>query len=231
MATYSLVDQGTGELLRYDDPFAEVTPELIARADEVENELRGHLGNLQKTYIQIGLCLDIFDREKLYLAKQCDSFREYAKSPHLGMDYRTAHDLLRIVREALPILMQNDMMHLLPSVSKMRALLPTLADGEETFIKAVEAVQDLTVAASYDAIDEIRGVDAKDKKRKPFRAVVRTGPKEHKVKIYSTNEEDSYTLGFLSVKREEWAAFENMFGSNVEFDIQQTETRLEFNAR
>lgn len=216
--TYSQIDPGTGALLTYNDPFAQVDDKMVSRAIKVEQEIIGHVGTIQKAYIELGAALDEFEKDKLYLARQYDSFRAWTQSPEIGIDYRTAHDLIRIIREALPIIVNNDKMDMLPPVSKMRALLPTLADGEDVFLEALEAIQDLTVSESYNAIDEIRGVEKTQDGRKPFRAVVKTGDTNHVVKIYSTNPEDSYSLGILTISRSDWPKFETIFGNRVEFE-------------
>src|SRR5688500_13132292 len=133
--TYSQIDEGTGQLLTYYDPYVAVNDEMIERANDIEEALIVNAGKLQKTYLEIAVAIEEFDRNKLYLAKSCDSFRQYMREngAKINMSYRTAHDLIRWVREAIPILYKNNAMELLPPVSKMRMLLPTLADGEDTF--------------------------------------------------------------------------------------------------
>src|SRR6478752_8941544 len=105
------IDQGTGELVRYDNTYDFVKDGDVKRADEVADEIIEHSRTIELHYLKLAQALSTFNSERLYLAKGFPSFRVWAESNEItGLSYRTAHNLLRIADEALPILQRNDAM-------------------------------------------------------------------------------------------------------------------------
>lgn len=218
------IDQGTGELVRYDNTYDFVKDGDVKRADEVAEQIIEHSRTIELHYLKLAQALSTFNQERLYLAKGFPSFRTWAESNEIsGLSYRTAHNLLRIADEALPILQKNDAMEMLPSVSTMYDLLPILSDdnAEEKFIEAVERVQGLTNRDAKAEIREIRGIDSGSIEKMPtvFSAKVTRGDTYHRLKIYCSDGEEYYDCtpsGPVVIKPEHFARFEERFGRFIE---------------
>lgn len=161
----------SGELETYRDPYGVVSQEDVQAAIDLEQKIINERHAIDVGYLRIALDLAQFNERKLYLARGYPSFRDWTDSPEIRIGYRLAHDLLRIVNEAIPILEKHDAMDALPSISNMRDLLPILADdnAEEKFIEAAYTVKDLTNREAKDAVRQIRGIqrDYDEKKLLP----------------------------------------------------------------
>lgn len=211
----------SGELERYHDEFANVTPELVYESAALEAQIIHQKSEIEAGYLKIARDLSTFRRKKLYLGRGYGTFRQWAESPEIGIGYRLVHDLVRIADEAIPILVKHDAIEALPSVSNMRDLLPILADdnSEDKFIEAVYVVKDLTNKEAKAAVREIRGIEQRHDDKLPavFSASVRRGESFHTVLINCNDGDDYYRVGTLSIKPAHWARWEDRFGRFVEY--------------
>jgi hypothetical protein len=213
-----------GKMEAYEDSFRLVSQEDVEKALELENNILVVAGQISTAYLQIAKALAEFKDKKYYKARGFETFNLWAESDNLkSIGKRTAHDLIRIYNEALPIFAKHDAMDALPMInsSTMRALLPILSDenGEDKFIEAAYAVKDLTVRDSYATIDEIRGKPNRyeeDDLPTVFSAAVKRGPNYHTVEIVCLDPEQTYTVGKLTIHRSHWPAWEKRFGRFVE---------------
>jgi hypothetical protein len=212
-----------GELVAYDDHFKDITPEDAAFAEERELTILKQAGHISRSFLMIAQLLSEFEEKKLYKARGYETFKLWANSPNLhGIGYRTARNLIRIYREAVPIFARHDKMDLLPLIqtSKMQALLPILGDedAEDKFIEAAYQIKDKTIKDSYAIIDEIRGKKNKYDESMPtvFSAQVQYGESYHKVRITAIGEDDIYDCGTLNIKARDWHRWEERFGRFVE---------------
>lgn len=219
------VIDGSGELIPYADEFKNVTQEDAEAAELLEAEILMTAGQISVGYLQLAKRLYDFAEKKYYLARNFSSFREWANSPNLkGIGYRTARDLVRIYTEVIPILAKHDAMEVLPLIqsSKMRALLPILADenAEDKIIEAAYRIKDLTTEDSYAAIKEIRGIHDEFGEEMPviFKAKVLRGESFHKVIVTAIDNDDNYQVGMLTVKPKHWTRFEARFGRFFEIE-------------
>ena len=200
-----------------------VQPEDAAFAEELENGILKMASTISVGYLQIARALNEFDEKKLYKARGYETFKLWANSPNLhGIGYRTARNLIRIYREAVPIFARHDKMDLLPLIqtSKMQALLPILGDedAEDKFIEAAYQIKDKTIKDSYAIIDEIRGKKNKYDESLPtvFSAQVQYGESFHKLRITAIGEDDIYDCGTLNIKARDWWRWEERFGRFLE---------------
>ena len=226
MTDTQYVIDGSGELVAYADHFKDVTQEDAEYAEALETHIISVAGNVTVGYLQMAKALSEFEEKKYYKARGFESFRAWADSPNLkGIGYRTAHDLIRIYRDILPVLAKHDAMDAMPLIQsgKMRAILPILGDenAEEKIIDAVYTIKDLTTKDSYAAINEIRGKkDSFEEGDLPtiFKAKVLYGESYHKVIITAMAGDDIYQVGMLSIKPKDWPRWEERFGRFVEYE-------------
>jgi hypothetical protein len=215
---YSIIGSG-GELETYVDPYANVTEERIAEAEKLEAEILNHSAQIDLHYLQVGKLLCEFKEKHLYKERGYDSFRAWANSSDLkNIGYRSAHNLMRIVNEALPILAKRQAMEVLPSVSTMVNLLPILSDenAEDKFIEAVYEVKDLTVNDAKERIRDIRGMGRTIDDERPaiFKAQVTRGDDFHSVRIYCSTGADYYEVGVLNIKTRDWPRWAERFSEH-----------------
>lgn len=225
MTDTQYVIDGSGELVAYDDHFKHVTEADAEEAEKLENEILHVAGLISTQYLLVGKALCEFKEKKYYLARGYESFRAWADSPNLkGIGYRTAHDLMRIYTDIVPILAKYDAMDALPLVQsgKMRAILPILGDenAEKKIIDAVYTVQDLTTRDAYAAINEIRGKKDffEDELPVVFKAKVIYGDSYHKVMVTALDNDDIYSVGTLMIKPKHWPRWEERFGRFIEIE-------------
>lgn len=203
-----------GSLQTYSDPYGNVKQEDVDKAIFFENKVRQALGAIQAAYIAAGQALDVIEAERLYLARGYPTFKDWLRSPEIGISYRLAHDLIRIVREALPVLMNRNAMDLLPNVSIMRSLLPVLESGEDQFIAAAQAVQGKTVEDAHREIARIQGrADDTD----PFiKGFIRTYNDVHTIKFIYYTTQETFDLGELRLTTEQLREFRRVFRGELE---------------
>lgn len=214
-------DPGTGEIQRYADTFSAVTDKDVARAEEVEGQIIDHTKSIEIHYLKLARALSTFNAEKLYLAKGYPTFRAWADSADIpGLSYRTAHNLIRIADEALPILEKHDAMNLLPPVSTMYDLLPILSDenAEEKFIEAAERVQGLTTRDAKQEIRAVRGIEEPydQVKSSILKARVWRGEDKHRIELWIAAGDRYYQAGTVHIDKRDWPEVESVFDGNYE---------------
>lgn len=195
------------------------TPEQVVQANEQLHIVLENKKNAEISFLRMAQALDVVEKNQLYKAHGVPSFRAWVSSPNVDLSYRLASDLLRIVREVLPILPEGTN---IPSVSTLRELLPVLGDdqGKEKFVEALHEVEGLTVVDTRERIKELRGIARPIDEPLPavFKARVRMGEAFHRVEITCTTGVDQYNVGVLTIRREHWPRFESRFGAFIEFE-------------
>src|SRR5690606_25951756 len=80
------------------------------------------------------------------------SFKEWVEAPEIEVGHRVALDLLRIVREVMPVLQQDRELGAAiqtlgdAKISKTRAMLPLLSEGfDEEFIDLIDRAPQMTL--------------------------------------------------------------------------------------
>lgn len=160
------IDQGSGEVQFYQDPYKNVDAAAVEKADEITRRIREEMGTIEQSFLKVGFYLDLFEQNRYYLARGCGSFREWCDSPELDISYRKAMDLIRLVREAYPILpgtTPEEKLGVLTDagVSKSRELLPLLSAGkEDAFIAMIEEAPHLTWRDLRKEVKTMLGQDA-----------------------------------------------------------------------
>ena len=206
-----------GSLVNYPQVY-QVTPEQLVKADEQLNIVLESKLHAEISFLRMGQALDIIEKDQLYKAHGVPSFRAWVMSPNVDLSYRVAADLLRIVREVLPILPDNAD---IPSISTLRELLPVLADANprESFLNAMTEVSGLNIADTRERIKELRGISRPVDEAQPavFTARVRMGEAFHRVEIACTTGVDYYQVGVLTVRREHWSRWALRFGAFIQF--------------
>jgi hypothetical protein len=205
-----------GSLVRYEDPYV-VTEEQFIEAVALEEQIIAVRGDIDKHFLVLGRLLDTFDKRSGFLARGYPTFKAWVQSPEIDLSYRTAHDLLRIVREVLPLLGPREA---IPSVSKLRELLPLLADddGQQKFLETFDSTQQATVRDTREAVREARGQSSVAAAFPAiFKAEVTRGDVYHRVRITCLTGVDQYRVGDLLIKPEHWSRWEGRFGEFVEF--------------
>ena len=211
-----------GSMEVYDDRYKQVTDEVVQRAQELEQDIIARGVDLKIGYLRLARSLAEFYNDKLYLARGYPSFHAWAESPEIGLQYRTAMNLVRIANEAIPILQRNNALELLPSVSTMYDMLPILSDegAEQKFVLAAQEVQGLTNRDAKQRIKEIRGTAKAYDEELPaiFHAQVKDRGDVHEVFIRCNTGDDMYSLttrGPLIVKKRDWPRLERIFRNYV----------------
>lgn len=215
---YSIIGS-SGELETYPDPFGNVTQDRIEKAAIIEAEIVQHGAQIDRHYLEIGKLLCEFKEKEYHKERGFESFRSWADSQELrGLGYRAAHNLIRIVNEALPIIARHDAFDALPPVSTMVNLLPILSDdnAEEKFLEAVYAVQDKTVNDAKEIIRDVRGIGRTLDEKRPaiFKARVTRGEQFHRVQVYCSTGDTYYEVGTLNIKPEHWPRWEERFSEH-----------------
>lgn len=210
--TQSYIDS-SGALTQVPDLYKNVTQNDVARAEAIEKEIFANLGTIEAAYIRVGACLVAFEDERLYLAKGLSTFNEWLQAD-IKMSKRQAHDLMRIIREALPVLQKNNLMQQLPNVSTMRALLPMLAEGEDKFVQAVGEIQGMTIQDVYSHLKDMRGITDEYTQVKFF---VDTNRNPVAVKVMFMDQVQSYDLGTLRMTAEQWRILSRFYSGQTEY--------------
>jgi len=214
---YSSQIDGSGELLTYPDVYKNVTQEDVKDAIDIEKTIIHVKSLIERGYYAIAKALDEFERRRLYLARGFDTFSAWCESDDVDIGYRLAHDMLRIVREAVPAL--GDGVDLdAYGISKARALLPLLADenGKEKLQQAFEDTAQLTVKDTNQYVKEIRGIAKPIDEDPPaiFSGTLQRGESYHKL-IIRRNGANPYSCGTLTIRVEDWPRWEERFGGFV----------------
>lgn len=216
---YSIIGSD-GNIERYSDDFAQVTPELIQKAKQSQLEILNYKSTIEQSYLRLGQELAQFKQENMHLALGYNSFRAWADSPEISIGYRLCMNLIRIVSEVLPILVEHDAIDAVSTVSNMSAILPILADenAEEKIVEAAYTVKDLTNRDAIEYVKEIRGQARDINEATPaiFHAKLRRGESFHTVQVFCGNGQDYYEVGTLRIRPADWPRFEARFGRFIE---------------
>lgn len=221
------VDEGTGEIIYVPDAYRDVTTEDADRASQVENLIIDCKSQVTQGFQRLAAYLDIFEREKFYLARGFPSLRAWASSDSIDLSPRLVHDLIRIQRELLPVLGPgaNDAIAAI-GIAKTRELLPLLNEGMEE--QALELVTNgdaaaLTWTDLRQEIKRIRGVDVPfDQRRGPlFYARVRQGEVKTRISIRGSDGVGVEEFGVLQIPNAWATKFIERFNNLVEFESEQ----------
>ena len=218
-ATQSFID-GSGELVSYRDAFGNVTKEHVKEAEILERRILECMGRIKASYIQLGDYLDEFDRKNLYLARGYESFKDWVSSPEINIGSRVAHDLLRIVREALPVLAEHNSMEVVSSIniSTMRALLPILkSEGSDKFVQVAKEVGQATVREAYKIIDLARGKAASDAQIIAFARKHDYSPDTITLEIMFITDIETYNIGRMVMSEIQMREFAKVFRAPIEW--------------
>ncbi len=221
--TVQTVIGGDGTVEQYDDRYAEVTEEMVKKAEELEAQILDNGRRVTGSYLRMARDLSDFKREKLYLARGYDSFKDWADSPEISsVGWRTAYNLVRIADEVIPMLERNNLLDETPSISNLYDLLPILNDddGEAKFIAAMRAIKGLSNRDAKRAIKEVRGITANvgDRTATMFRCKVKRGTEFHTVRITANDNVDHYECGVVRIKLKDWSRWASLYGEeNIEY--------------
>ena len=211
---YSQIEQGTGELLTYPDPFAGIDQQVKESFDEFENEVLTNLFDIETSLIKLGYALSAFKSAEAYKGLGYTSFKLWCQDPTVDLTVKQANDLIRIVEEVLPKLESMDRML---STIKLKMLLPLLNEDIDILMVA-ELIQDMTVSDAKATIKELRGIE--DKVEKAFKAYVKKEPNWNEITIVYYGENDTYTVtnsGPMHIKSEHMAEWTSRFGRFIEY--------------
>lgn len=213
--SYSIIQEGTGELLSFPDPFKEVTEDDVTVARVLEQEVLYFKGQIEKSFILMGKALIEFRDAKGYLALGFESMSLWCQSDSVDISYSQAKSLIRIVEDLLPILTEAGVQPL-TSVSKMRELLPLISEGKD-LAEAAEAIRDLKIIDAKEVIREIRGL-AEPEEGTIFKAYVTKRVNENDVKIMCYGRERVYVMGTLRIHQNDMARWMERFGRFLEHE-------------
>lgn len=216
MATFTQVDQGTGEIQVYSDTFGNISEEDIERAQYLEQCILEESAGVEIGYLRMARHLSEFKADNLFLARGFETFRLWADSPDLKrIGYRSAQRLVQIADEAIPMLEKYGLMEQLPPISTLGDLLPLLNDddGEKKFVEAVKMVEGMSNRDAKRYVREVRGLPPGLNGDGPtFRAKVTRGETVHKITITCEDGDgDFYEAGKMQVRVKHFAAFEKLF--------------------
>lgn len=218
---------GDGALEKYSDAFKGVSEDDVKLAERVEERIVLEKQNISQSFQKLAVYLELFERERLYLARGYSSLRLWSSGPDIDLSYRLVHDLIRIQRELLPTLGPGgDEAIAAIGISKARELLPLMNEGMEE--QAIELVTNgdaaaLTWTDLRQEIKRIRGVDVPfDQRRGPlFYARVRTGEVKTRISIRGSDGVGVEEFGVLQIPNAWATKFIERFSNLVEFESEQ----------
>lgn len=215
--TQAFIDSD-GSLVRYQDNFANVTQQNVEQAELVEQRIVECMGEIRTSYMRLAAYLDLFERERLYLARGYDTFKEWLAEINIGS--RVAYDLLRIVREAIPVLEHKQETAVVDNlnISQMRALLPILkSEGEDKFVEVAKDVAGRPVRDAYKIIEQAKG-------KATDNAHVMAFAKKHDysantiiVEIVIITEAETFNIGRLVMSDIQMRDFSKVFHAPIEW--------------
>lgn len=222
--TYTIIDQGTGEVQTYPNTYAN-QEENHEAATRVQNFILEKQQELDNAFLSIGAALKIMRDEEYYLALGEPSFRSWLSGPDFHISYRLGVDLIRVVEELVPKFEEANL-DALP-VSKMRELLPLLGtEHEDSIMDVVDEISSMTVRDARDHIQEVRGLTNENPPPIIFRARVETGEVHHRVWITRLGGENAdiyeVTSAPLRIKVEDWSRWSQRFGDFIEYEQPNT---------
>lgn len=221
----------SGEMEFYHDPYAGVTQEMAEEAIRFEEEIVKRREMVEQGFLEMAFLLDEFDRKEYYRARGYASMKEWSEDPGVEIGHRVALDLLRIVREAVPVLAEDD--NLEPAIdaisrakiSKTRAMLPLLSLGmHDEFRDLISRAPDMTLR---DVNREVRilkhgGDPNGDLMPAVFKAFVRRGDKTSRYKITVMDGQVVQDVGTLLIPNEYTARFDERFGRFIEYEFEES---------
>lgn len=230
------INPETGEIVRstYAQMGAdglEVYPDTYNGAEQDYDaavELKEYILNLQRdidqSFLRLGMSLCVMDDNKYYLALGLPSFKAFLDSDEITLSYRLGNDLMRIVRELVPIL-QPEGTETLPSlsVSSMRELLPLIGTDKspEEIVAIADEIENMTVRDAREHIKESRGLTS-ESPPVIFVARVQQGEAYHRVTITRTGGEDAdvyqVTPQPLMIKPADWARWQQRFSGFIRYE-------------
>lgn len=212
--TQSYIDSD-GSLVTVPDAHANVTPDDIIEADRLEEAVLRCMGEIKISYIRLAAYLDEFENKNLYLAKGYTDFWSWVGSAEINIGSRVARDLLRIAREALPVLQASNSMDVIDglNISTMRSLLPMLNQGEDKFVEASREVSGLTVKDAYEKIKEIRGKPPKNVYLKAFLDI---NQGMYRLEFIHMTDIETHNLGTLVMTKEQFSEFSKLFHGDID---------------
>jgi len=206
--TYAIIGSD-GSLERYPDPYANVTAEMLAEAEKAEAEIIKRRNRIEQSFMEMSFLLDDFDRNEYYRARGYASLWEWAEDSTIEIGRRVALDLLRVVREVIPVLTKdNDFetavkMLAEAKISKTRTLLPLLSDGmEDEFLDLMERAPDMTWKDVRREVKMLRKGDDGDKMPAVFKAKVRRGEKVTRYQVSVLDGQKFSDCGVLMIPNE-----------------------------
>jgi len=223
MMPYQGVIDDAGELVLYPDPFRDVTETGAEIALAVESQIVATKSEIENNFLKLAYLLDIFDKEKLYLARGYERLKDWCESREIELGWRVVHDLLRIRREVIPVLekrlgSEEEAVTALRQIgiSKSRALLPIFRDDENAALELVQRARDIRWRDVVSEVKAARGLE-EIKKTVIFRATARQGETRTRVEVFASTPDLIEPLGVLMI-RNEWMPFwEERFGKYIEY--------------
>lgn len=233
-----------GSLVPYADPFKSVTPEMVTLAERIQVQVQTTKAEIEHNFLRLAKLFDLVEREQLYKALQFETMWEWVASPQIEMSKRVVQDLLRIAREAIPVMKEHIALALpdgvtadeadeeleqealarlgRAGVSKTREALRLLRheNGEDQFLQVIAKAPEQTWDQTREEVNERRGVGRAYDEASPaiFRAKVRRGQNGHsRVEVTCTTGVDVYSCGALTVKTEHAARLDHLFGRYIEY--------------
>lgn len=225
-ASYQI--DGDGTLVAYPDPFKHITPAQADLAQIAENEILVTKIEIEGNFLKLAYLLDNFDAEQLYLARGYETMKAWAESPEIEIAWRTVQDLLRIKREAMPLLEATvgddgevERMILSAGISKVRTALPLLRDDKPAdFVDVVAAAPHMPWNDVRNEVKDRRGLLRPLGEPFPvlFKASIRLFDDHATIRIFAIDGTTSDNLGSIRIKKEWLARFEERFGELITFE-------------
>lgn len=225
-ASYQI--DGDGSLVAYPDPFKHITPAQADLAQIAENEILVTKIEIEGNFLRLAYLLDHFEAEQLYLARGYESMKTWAESPEIEIAWRTVQDLLRIRREAIPLLEATvgddgevERMILSAGISKVRTALPLLRDAKpDDFVELVAAAPQMPWNDVRNEVKDRRGLlrPLGDPFPVLFKASVRLFDDHATIRVFALDGTTSENLGALRIKTAWLARFEERFGELITFE-------------
>lgn len=220
----------SGELEKYPDTYASVTPEDVQAAMTTEGQIIEENQKVARSFIKMAYLLDMFESSKLYLARGFPNLTSWLGSPEINISYRVARDLLRIKRELIPTLGENlpngelDAIALLSQVgiSKARAVLPLMKKGDPDAV--LEMVQDASNQTFRDIKDTVKevvtGKEIEVGKKQPVRFFARARRNDTftTIKVTADNGVGFEDCGTLTIRNDYVDQVTRWFGENLSFE-------------
>jgi hypothetical protein len=217
--SYSIIG-GDGSLETYNDPFANVTKEDAEQAEVVEGKIIQAKAVIELGFFALAEMITEFDTKKFYKARGFERFKDWVESPEIEISFRVAQDLMRIQREVVPMLAQHsneaNIQELITQagVSKVRALLPLLADPatHDDFKELIIDAPDVTWRDLRNEVKKRRGVESNiaDAQLVMFLSEIKLEQGDfYTVQVSGTDGNNIDILGTLKIRKKWWPRWEN----------------------